>query len=121
MTKMMMRQFLLMTINVYLEQFIGARPLVRVLGKTQFDKITELLRPFGWAVKERRVGLLDLQQDPHRRHLVIGRLHLGELNQGYAERPNVDLVVIGSITERFAQDNLKLKAMNTMHFHLMSG
>ena len=49
---------------------------------------------------------MDLEEDPHRRHFVIRRLHLSKFDEGDAQGPDVHFVVIRLITERLAKDHL---------------
>ena len=90
----------------YLEQLVNARSLFRIFNQTEFDKITKFFGPFWGSVQERRVGFLDLEEDPHRRHFVIRRLHLSKFDEGDAQGPDVHFVVIRLITERLAKDHL---------------
>ena len=90
-----------------LQELPGRRPLVGVLGQAGLDKVVEVLGPLGGTVEGRRIRLLDPEEDPHRRQLVVGRLHLGELDEADAQRPDVNLEVVGLVAERLAKHNLQ--------------
>lgn len=62
------------------------------LDQSSGNEVVEGLGPARGRVQGRGVALLYLEQDAHGGHLVVGRLHLGELDQGYAEGPDVDLL-----------------------------
>ena len=77
-----------------LEEVLCSWPPVGVLDQAQLEEIIELPAPPVRVVQPRGVGLLDLEEDTHRRHLVEGRLHLGELDHGHPQAPNVHLVEV---------------------------
>ena len=77
-----------------LEEVLCSGPPVGVLDQAQLQEVIELPAPPVGMVQPRRVGLLDLEEDTHRRHLVEGRLHLGELDHGHPQAPDVHLVEV---------------------------
>lgn len=89
------------------EQILTVGPFLRVLRQRFEDEIVKFLWPFGWLLQFRRIRFLNLQQHPHRRHLVVGRLHLREFYQSHAHRPDIHFEIIRIIAERLTENDFR--------------
>ena len=78
----------------------------RVFVKSFHEKVAELGRPLVGIGQGGRVRLGDFEQHTHGVHVVVGRAHLGQLDERNAQRPDVRLVVVGAVTDILAQHNL---------------
>lgn len=54
-----------------------------------------------------RIRFCYSEQNPHRVHLVVGGLDLGQFNQGDAERPDISLGVIRTVLRCFTHHHLR--------------
>ena len=79
--------------ELMLTQPLRGWSLKRILLKTRVNEVTEDVAP-GWVGQARGLILRDVIEGGHGVHVEVGRLPLGELNAGDAERPDVDLAVV---------------------------
>ena len=84
-------RFQKLALRTHIQQLLCPGPLIGVFGEALPDKVVEGLAPPRRPVEMGRVGLLDLQEDAHRGHVVVRGLHLRELDQGDAQGPDVNL------------------------------
>lgn len=83
----------------YLEQPVGGRPFLRVLGERYFDEAVQVGRPPVLVLQLRRLepGLAHEYERPHGVQVEHGRLQLRQFDGGDAHSPDVTLLVVAAL------------------------